>query len=72
MSNYRNKQPFYHRVDGLLFTSTEGFCEEDFIAALRKLADSKYAKPLGIVADSIEIEMNGYAEPEPGDPSDLM
>ena len=67
-----NKQPFYHRVDGLLFTSTTGLSEAEFIAFFRTTVSSKAAKHLGIIANSIEIEMDGYGEPEPGDPSDLM
>jgi hypothetical protein len=67
-----NKQPFYHRVDGLLFTSTTGFCEDDFVALLKAVAKSSAGKALGLIVSSIEVEPNGYAEPEAGDPCDLM
>lgn len=67
-----NEQPFYHRVDGLLFTSTTGCGEDRFLEALRAFAKSRAARGLGIVPESIEIEANGYGEPEPGDPADLM
>lgn len=66
-----NRQPFYHRVDGLLFTSTTGFGEERFLEAFRKFARSKHAKDLGVVEGTIEIELDGYGDPEAGDPSDL-
>lgn len=69
---HRNKQPFYHRVDGLLFTSTTGFGEEQFLEALRAFARSKAGRELGLLDDTIEIEAGGYGEPEPGDPTDLM
>ena len=65
-----NKQPFYHRVDGLLFTSTTGFSEDDFIRVFKWLAESRMGRFLGIVPDSLEVEE--YFEPEPGDPADLM
>jgi hypothetical protein len=67
-----NKQPFYHRIDGLLFTSTTGFGEQRFIQAFTEFCKSKKAKELGIIADTVEIEYDGYLEPEAGDPSDLM
>lgn len=62
-----NKQPFYHRVDGLLFTTITGMPEAEFLRRLKN-----WAKELGMLADSIEIEPNGYGEPEPGDPADLL
>lgn len=68
----RNKQPFYHRVDGLLFTSTTGFGEELFLKAFRKFAKSEEAKQLGMLPNSIEVESEGYGDPEPGDPADLL
>ena len=67
-----NKQPFYHRIDGLLFTSTTGFGEEEFLEMLKQFAGSKTGKKLGIIGNTIEIEINGYDEPEAGDPADLM
>lgn len=67
----RNAQPFYHRVDGLLFTTTTGCSEQQFLVALRAFAKSKNGREIGLLADTIEIESNGYGEPEAGDPSDL-
>ena len=65
-----NKQPFYHQVDELLFTSTTGFGKEQFIATFNKFARSKAGKELGIIPDT--IEMHTYYDPEPGSPDDLM
>lgn len=68
-----NKQPFYHRADGLLFTSTTGVDEQQFTEVfLRVLRNSRELKKLGILPDTIEVEANCYLEPEPGDPADLM
>ena len=68
-----NKQPFYHRIDGLMFTSTTGFSEKKFMQLFIEFAkDKKIKKELGIIPDTIEIECDGYLEPEAGDPSDLM
>lgn len=67
MSGKRNAQPFYHRIDGLLFTATAPLTEREFLTHFRK-----HAKALGILADSVEIEVEGFGEPEPGDPADLM
>lgn len=65
-----NKQPFYHRAV-VLFTSTTGVGEDDFINALVKAIDTgKAFKGLEIIADTIDIEE--YDDPEPGDPADLM
>jgi ferredoxin-NADP reductase len=58
------KQPFYHRIDGLLFTATNGIDEKQFIDAIKEPL-----KKLGVLPDSITIEE--FFEPEPGDPSDL-
>jgi hypothetical protein len=65
-----NAQPFYHRIDGLLFSSTTGFGEQEFIQLLKDAANLKKHKDLGVIIDSIEIE--DYSDPEPGDPADLM
>lgn len=62
-----NKQPFYHRVDGLLFTATKPIDVLEFVHAF-----ATGLKALGVIASSVEIEPEGYAEPEPGDPSDLL
>jgi hypothetical protein len=68
---YQNKQPFYHRVDGLLFTSVTGCDGEKFKTALiQAIKTSKAFKDLGILENSVWIE--DYGDPEPGDPSDLM
>lgn len=64
-----NKQPFYHRIDGLLFTSVNGISESDFLRILRNSTD---LKRLGVLADTIEVEPNGWQEPEAGDPQDLV
>jgi hypothetical protein len=64
VNTMKNKQPFYHRVDGLLFTATSVVTEQDIIEAIGKIK--------GVVKDSVEIEPDGYGEPEPGDPADLM
>jgi len=60
------KQPFYHRVDGLMFTCTESLTEDEFILAL-KLGLSKMR--CVYVKDSVEVEE--WHEPEAGDPDDL-
>jgi len=60
------KQPFYHRVDGVLFTCTTEISEEDFIEALE--IGLKNIK-CGYVKGSVEVEQWGGGEP--GDPSDL-
>ena len=65
-----NKQPFYHRIDGLLFTSTTGFSEEKFLKLLKQAMNSDAGKKLGLIPNSLEIE--DYYDPEPGDPADLM
>lgn len=62
----RNQQPFYHRVDGVLFTATRDVSEDEFTEALKKAL--KGIK--GVIINSAEIEE--YSEPEPGDPLDLM
>ena len=72
-----NKQPWYHRCEGaLLFTTTEPVTEKECIKALEKAL-----KPFGVVTGSVEFEsvdagdgtlVSGWADPEPGDPSDLM
>lgn len=67
-----NKQPFYHRIDGLMFTSTTGFDEKQFLEAFEAFINSKSGKQFDIVPYTVEIEPDGYAEPEAGDPSDLM
>lgn len=67
MSRKRNVQPFYHRIDGLLFTATVPLTEGLILGLLRK-----YGKSLGILPDTVEIESDGFAEPDPGDPADLM
>ena len=70
------KQPWYHCCEGvLLFTTTEPVTEGQFLEAV-----SKALKPFGLVKGSLEIASitaedgtltSGWAEPEPGDPSDL-
>lgn len=67
-----NRQPFYHRVDGLLFTTTTGCSKELFLQFLRMAARSRAGAEIGILVDSIEIEADSYGEPEPGDPADLL
>jgi len=67
MSDHRNRQPFYHRIDGLLFAATVPLTEELILTILRK-----YGKRFGILPESIEIEVDGFCEPEPGDPADLL
>ena len=62
-----NKQPFFHRCDGLLFTATKPVSEAEFLAAV-----SKALKPFGLVLGTLEVEPDGWAEPDPGDPADLM
>ena len=62
-----NKQPFYHRVDGVLFTLTEEISEEQFICAL--ITGFKATK-IPYVKNSLEVEEWGSGEP--GDPADLM
>ena len=66
-----NKQPWYHRVDGLLFTMHSEISEVEFVAALEKaLAGIKYAgSEAGFEKGSVEIEQWGGGEP--GDPADL-
>jgi hypothetical protein len=64
-----SKQPFYHRVT-LLFTSTSGCGEEQFLEAFQAFMKSKSASQLGIVPNSLTVET--YEEPEPGDPADLL
>lgn len=66
-----NAQPFYHRIDGLLFTTTTGCSEERFLTALRAFAASKHGRAIGLIAETIEIEIDGYGDPEAGDPADL-
>lgn len=58
-----NKQPYYHRVDGLLFTATRDISQEEFIQAIKAPL-----KKLGVLINSIELEC---MDAEPGDPSDL-
>lgn len=66
-----NRQPFYHRIDGLMFTSTTGFGEERFLELFEEFLESSVVQEeLGIVEGTVEIE--SYDEPEAGDPSDLM
>ena len=60
------KQPWYHRVDGVLFTGTGDITQEDFEKALEK---ALVALKAGYVKGSLQIEE--WAEPEPGDPADL-
>ena len=62
------KQPFYHYVDGLMFTCTEPLTKEEFIDALQ-IGLKKY----GLVKGTIYIDdsENGYKEPEAGNPPDL-
>lgn len=67
-----NRQPFYHRVDGLLFTTTTGCSQDRFLEFLRKAARSSAGREIGLLVDSIEVESDGYAEPDPGDPADLL
>jgi hypothetical protein len=72
--NMKNKQPYYHRVEALLFTATQPLTEQQFLLALRKALI-----PLGLIPTSLEIESqnhngileSGWHEPEPGNPSDL-
>lgn len=57
------KQPYYHRIDGLLFTATEVVTEEQIIAAIQRIYE--------VVEGTVEIEPGGFSEPESGDPADL-
>lgn len=61
------KQPFYHRVSGVLFTATRAVPEDEFLEALKKALK----KVPGVIQESVEIEPTTYEEPEPGDPADL-
>lgn len=71
-----NKQPFYHRVEAVLFTATRPVSEEEFCAALESSL-----KKCGLVKGSVEIEparddkndclVSGMSW-EAGDPSDLL
>jgi len=68
-----NKQPFYHRVDGVMFTLTQEIDEDDFKKLLEialKALQTKKGGPSIYVEGSLEIEEWGGAEP--GDPADLM
>lgn len=56
-------QPFYHRVDGLLFTAKRALTEAEIVEAVRKIK--------GVVKESVEVEPDGFEEPEAGDPADL-
>jgi len=61
------KQPFYHYVDGVIFTCTEPLTKEEFLTALEK-----GLKGFGFVKGTAEIYgSDGYKEPEAGDPDDL-
>lgn len=62
-----NRQPFYHRCDGLLFTATR---EVDVVDFVNNLMSCSWLDELGILPDSIEIEEDFRVQP--GDPSDLM
>ena len=64
-----NKQPFYYRVDGLLFTSTRVITEDEFTAFIR-LAAAKLPI-MKIISESVEIEPTGFSY-EAGDPTDLI
>ena len=48
---FRNKQPFYHRVDGLEFKTEQSLKEEDFLNSIKK-----YFKKFGALPDTFEIE----------------
>jgi hypothetical protein len=63
-----NKQPFYFDV-GILFTATNPLTESEVDNLLNKLFNSKEAKKLGILKNSLQT--NGF-DYEAGDPSDLM
>ena len=62
----RNKQPFYHRVDGLLFTATRPISEKEFMQAVKKSLAL-----LGVIVSSIELD-GPWEESEPGSPDDLL
>ena len=76
-----NKQPFYHEFEGqVLFTATRPLTKEEFISALEK-----GLKKYGLVEGTVELhdprevdvlnlgeQYDGWAEPEAGDPHDLM
>lgn len=66
------KQPFYHRVDGVMFTLTQPIDEDDFKRlmeiALKNLKTNK--KGLSIYVDG-SLEVEEWMEPEAGDPDDL-
>ena len=59
-----NKQPFYHEVT-VLFTATRPLDESEVQALLEKSLKNK-----DIVKGTVQID--GYEDPEPGDPADLM
>ena len=72
-----NKQPYYHRVDGVLFTMHSEITKEQFIEALEKgLAGIKHEfedggkVKAGFEKGSVEVEEWGGAEP--GSPDDLL
>ena len=78
-----NKQPFYHRVDGLLFTMHSEISEKQFIEALEKsLAGIKHEINFGPEDGGLKfikagfekgsIEIEAWGGGEPGDPADLM
>lgn len=63
-----NKQPFYFDV-GILFTATNPLTESEIEQLLIKAFNSREAKKLGILKDTLQMNGTDY---EAGDPSDLM
>lgn len=51
------KQPFYHRIDGVLFTATREVSEQEVVNALKQIK--------GVVKESVEVEPNGYQNRSP-------
>lgn len=64
-----NKQPFYHELNNVTFTST-GINEDEFVHFLSKFFSSEEAQNFGIVKNSLFI--GEYVDPTPGYPNDLL
>ncbi len=57
-------QPFYHRIDGFMFTATRPIDRDELIHLI-----AKGLKAHGVIPHSVDFEE--YHEPEAGDPHDL-
>lgn len=58
-----NKQPFYHYVT-FTFTTTRPLTEKEVLKELQELEFSR--------TQTINVQVEEFHEPEPGDPADLM